>query len=233
MNENTVGQVNENTERIIVIGSLVLLGILGATLATNWPSFEINSKISTDAYDLVLKYLFLIIIFERSIEVYNAVRFEGRSLKSKGKIKICKEKLKAFEKLPYEEKMKYTDKDDDYQALQTEENNDAPHVHYLNMIKKEQDNLDMLSEKTRKFSMRTLMFLGIIFAIGGLSVLGDVLEISRLWYQEAAKFQVMVIRFLDIVITGALIGGGSKSLHALLSTIQSVLDRVKRDREEQ
>jgi len=87
--------------------------------------------------------------------------------------------------------------------------------------------LEELENRTRRFSMQALLVLGIIISIAGLSILDDLFSISRNWYANAPLFQVGLLKFIDILLTGALIGGGSKSFHQLLSTIQSVLDRVK------
>ncbi len=219
-------QLKGSTERLIVIALLLFLGIIGATLATNWPSFEINEELSSNAYDILLKYIFLIIVFERSIAVYNAVRFENPKLTATRKIKNFKEKKKLYDSLDPSEKAKYTDNDRTYQEL-LKDRNDSPDVHYINLIELEEKKLEELSERTRKFSMRALMVLGVIFAIGGLSIFSDLIEFSDQWTQDSTKFQRVLIRFLDIIVTGALIGGGSKSFHALLSTIQAVLDKVK------
>ena len=227
---NKPSKMKDSTQRILVISALILIGIIGATLATNWPYFEINKDLSKNAYDILLKYIFIIIVFERSIAVYNALRFENRKIAARRRIKNFEKKKALFEKLEPAEKKKYTDNDRTYQELLKDRSTDAPDVHYINLIELEEKNLEQLSEKTRKFSMRALMVLGVLFAIGGLSIFNDLLEFSKEWYKDASRFQQIMMRFLDIIITGALIGGGSKSFHALLTTIQSVLDQVKQGR---
>ena len=104
-------QLKGSPERLIVIALLLFLGILGATLATNWPSFEIDSDLSANAYDILLKYIFLIIVFERSIAVYNAVRFENPKLTATRKIKNFREKKKLYDGLDATAKEKYSDND--------------------------------------------------------------------------------------------------------------------------
>lgn len=63
----------------------------------------------------------------------------------------------------------------------------------------------------------------------GVSVLNDPIVISAEWRSEAGLFQERLIKFFDILLPGALIGGGGKTFHTLLSTVGEVLKRVNPD----
>ena len=220
-------KMKSSHERWLVISLLLVLALIGAVFTTNWPYFEVNPKLSANAYDILLKYIFIIIVCERGIEVYNAVRFQSRKIKIQGWIKTYQEKKASFKKLSSKEKKKYSDNDKFFKEICLKRPDDTADIQYHNLIERQEEKLDEIVVSTRKFTMRVLMFFGLVLAIAGLSILSDLIEYSDQWYCDASMFQKIIIRFLDIVLTGALIGGGSKSFHALLSTIHSVLDNIK------
>lgn len=216
-----------NYRRIVTIGAVLIVIFIGTFIAIHWTALEINPDLSTDAYNLLLKYLFIIIVTERSLAVYNTVMYSSQKLSLKRRIKYFKNKLDAFNQLDREDKNDYMDSDAEFVARRKKHKDESIGLAYLNLMECNTKELEKLENAARRFSMRALLFFGIIFAIAGLSILSDILNISESWYDNANTFQARIIKFIDILLTGALIGGGSKSFHEVLSTIQSVLDNVK------
>lgn len=211
----------------VVVVSVLIVIFIGTMISLKWPTIEINPDLSTNAYDILLKYLFIVIVAERSIAVYNIVMYDSQKLTLRRRIKYFKTKREDFEKLDDNSKKSYVDMDPMFKARRDEHKDETVSVIYRNLMEIKTSELEVLENKTRRFSMQALLFFGIIISIAGLSILDDLLNISPDWYANAPVFQVGLLKFIDILITGALIGGGSKSFHQLLSTIQSVLDRVK------
>lgn len=213
--------------RIIILISILALVCTGAYFAYNWPNLTINPQLSSDAYNILLKYIFIIMVCERSVAVYNAINYDGRKLAIERRIKYFREKMRNFTKMDATAQATYEDDDPLFKGMQAKRPTNSPDINYLNLIELEEEKLEEVGEKKRNFSMRVLMIAGALLAIGGLSVLNDLIVISAEWRSAAGLFQERLIKFFDILLTGALIGGGSKSFHTLLSTVGEVLKRVK------
>jgi len=77
---------------------------------------------------------------------------------------------------------------------------------------------------SQKIATRMVFIAGIFLAVVGVSIFEDLLHIPK---EYDHPFQLGLYRFADIVITGGLLGGGSKSFHSFISATESVFDRVK------
>lgn len=232
----------KSTNTLYLVAILVII-VVGSTWAVGWPSFDVDPDLSQNIVDIILKYLLITLVFERAVAVYSIVRFDGKQKEIQRRIRYFHKKISEYKKMHAASPAtapasaaktpdnKYTDSDPDYKSIAEERPADDPVTNYLNLIEQNEVKLEDVSALKRKFSMRILMVVGALVAVAGLSVFHDILDIPTNWYAKAGIYQRGLTRFLDILTTAALIGGGSSSLHKLLSAIESVLDSVKQKQE--
>lgn len=82
---------------------------------------------------------------------------------------------------------------------------------------------------TQRRALLAGLTLGIIVSLSGVRVLGAIFDVGNLC---AGSFQAHLFQLVDILVTGGLVAGGSKSIHELMALIESFLN-ISRSRVKQ
>lgn len=99
---------------------------------------------------------------------------------------------------------------------------------YLNVCKQVYEfKLAKFEEQSARQTTKLVFFGGLVLAIIGISLVSDIVNVSQLMAAEALPFQKFLYRIVDVLITGGLIGGGSKGFSLFISTLNNVFERVK------
>ncbi|MCT4648494.1 MAG: hypothetical protein N4A74_26135 [Carboxylicivirga sp.] len=198
----------------LIFTGLVIV-VLGAVISVNWELFQVDPNLFENGASIFFKYLVIVIAVERAAQVYIGIRHEENKKNIETRIRNIEKQSKPLKSLIEEGKLTDDDRLNDIQDK----------LYIL-----EQDEADRNIEltdhknKVRAIALKVVFIAGIVLAIGGLSILSDIFYTPDSWSdcsEGACKIQMYIYRVMDILITGGLIGGGSKSFHQFLSSIES------------
>jgi hypothetical protein len=84
--------------------------------------------------------------------------------------------------------------------------------------------ISQFRHETRMYSLAASVILGILISLAGVRALAAVLEVEPIeqWYWHNGFFSV-----LDVLITGALLGGGADAIHKIVSTFTTLMEATK------
>ena len=83
--------------------------------------------------------------------------------------------------------------------------------------------------ETRKIASAGGVALGIVVSALGIHALEMFVDADS--YYQLSGFQLIAFRGVDIVVTGALIGGGAEALHRIIASLIAFMDSAKRKAE--
>jgi hypothetical protein len=84
--------------------------------------------------------------------------------------------------------------------------------------------INQFRHETRMYSLAVSVVLGILVSLAGVRALAAVVEAGPIeqWYWHNGFFSV-----LDVLITGALLGGGADAIHKVVSTFTTFMEATK------
>jgi len=204
---------------IILIVALITV-VIGALISFDWELFQIDPDLFSNGTSIFLKYGIIIIAVERAAQVYLGVRYEPTKRSIKTEISNIDDRIYHY--------------NSDIEKVGDDTNHLQNLVGKRESLNTEKANINIrLSDhrnKVQKVALRVVFFAGIILAICGLSILSDMVYTPDSWVDCNAgkcRLQIYLFRAIDILITGGLIGGGSKSFHQFLSNIDRYVETKK------
>jgi hypothetical protein len=84
--------------------------------------------------------------------------------------------------------------------------------------------LAMFRQRTRKYVFLVGLSLGILIAASGPRILDQIVITSN-----GPQFKDWIFSFVDILITGGLVGGGSEAIHKIMVLITDTLDQTRKN----
>jgi hypothetical protein len=83
-------------------------------------------------------------------------------------------------------------------------------------------------ENTNATLTRIVFLAGIIISFIGLSIFNDIFDFGSIpTDNDGFSYQLFFYRLSDIIVTGGLLGGGSKSFNVFIETLNKSMERVK------
>lgn len=222
-----------------------------------WKLIEINKTLAKDWNDIFLKYFFIIIAIERAAAVFigvsrnaNKKKWEKRIKRVREVLEMDKSKLSAAELFTiyareekiiasYEEQkasghfLGIKEPSLTMQAGKDTPTNSQENINelkaYLQATKNVYEFKAAVYQENTSAQLTRFVFLGgIIISAIGLSIFNDVFDATALESDKDGLFsQYFFYRLNDIVITGGLLGGGSKSFNVFIETLNKTFERVK------
>lgn len=207
----------KNSTSLII--ALVII-VFGALVSFNWELFQVDPMLFENGSSVFLKYSIIIIAVERAAQVYIGIRYETKKRSIKTKIASTQKEIKALETQTENKKVSKDELPATIKDLKKLQSDDA----------QLQNELTDHRNEVQRIALKVVFFAGIVLAIGGLSILNDMFYTPDTWAdcdEGWCKLQMYLFRGMDILITGGLIGGGSKSFHQFLSNIDHYVESRK------
>lgn len=212
---------------------------------------KVRNDLTKNILDVLTKYLIIVIAIERSAYIYvnisrrsvekkwlNRIDRVSRAINGKDIMDasgvVTNVVNKTFIKLIYKKENVILNELDDKTTIKPDPLNTDANGNVANNVNIEdvKGYLDAVIQiykfklsdhqtLTRRYVSRIVFFSGIVLAIFGISILGDLVYLPNM--DSCNLFQCTGIRIFDILFTGGLIGGGSASFNKLIHAIQSAL----------
>ena len=226
----------------MMIGIVIGCGIVALVAAYIFSGGDIvllkaTEQLTDNSGDVFLQYLFIVVAVERAAAVYVGIlRGQGR-MDWAQRIKRLREVLEAPDtptqvlQRAYEREQKLVQqlvqqavirvpiadieieapKSDDYRG-------------YLTSVKHAYEfHRGRFDTQANHYVARIVFVVGILLAAMGFSIFHDLVNPNYL--TVASEFQIGLIRFADILITGGLLGGGSAGLNFAASKVTASMNR--------
>lgn len=228
----------------------ILLILIGAYQFSSdrWGIFSFKTDLASNWTDVFTKYFFIIIAMERAAAVWVGITrnkdkrgWDRRINRLRELIEIKKDDIDLILlKQAYSREKKIIDEikeNDKEQKKKTflgiddpeDKNSKEELMSYLRITKQIYEfKRTKYEETTYRLITRIVFAGGIILAILGLSIFNDIIETRSLDPDlEGHVSQMFFYRTGDILVTGGLLGGGSKAFSVFINTLDSVFNRVK------
>ncbi len=247
-------QVRARKQRNTTISIVALLLAVGGSILYSyydWTNFSFKPDLIENWSSIFMKYFFIIVAMERAAAVWTGIERNEAKRTWDRRVKRVREVLEikfadvsiAELKQTYHREKIIIDEithnsksfigvddpylDDDKKKI-TYKNKPEDEKHaligYLRAVKHSYEfRRTKFEERTYKMITRIVFVGGVVFAAIGLSILGDILDIEPVENQT----QIFFYRLGDIVITGGLLGGGSKSFSVFINTLDRIFNRAK------
>ncbi len=233
---------------------IFIISIVGAILFANesWGLLSFKLDLADNWSDIFTKYLFIIIAIERAAAVYIGLDRTKAKRAWDRRIKRVRELLERKRvEISLADLVQFHDREkhimDEFKGQKgflgvnppgdgkntsgkyDKELHKEEYLAYLTVTKSVYEfKRTKYEEITHQMTTRLVFVGGMIIAVIGLSIFNDIFDASSLedqangyWWQMAAY------RLADIVVTGGLLGGGSKSFNIFLETLNQQFNRIK------
>ena len=240
----------------LVVVAICLIGAFLSSKG-GWRLIQVNDLLAENWNDIFLKYFFIIIAVERAAAVFVGVSRNQNKRKWEKRIKRVREVLdmdKSSLSVPelytvYQREAKIITsfeeqkKNGDFLGIaeptlttqtgkktlaNTQENINELKA-YLQATKNVYEFKAAVYEENTSAQLTRFVFLGgIVISAVGLSIFNDIFDATALeTNKEGFLSQYFFYRLNDIVVTGGLLGGGSKSFNVFVETLNKTFERVK------
>jgi hypothetical protein len=194
-------------EHLVIAGSALGIALIAALFMTGELTFAALTLARVS--QILTNLLFVALVVERALEVYiTAYRQPGRASFDVNIKRISKEigKVKA---MPDGTTLAGgTTKEDKLLELTAE-------------LKPHEEELETYKSHTGVLALRAGLVLGLLTAAVGYRALGAVVDAGAL-----TGFQTSAYAFIDVLLTGGLLAGGSKGIHSLTQVFGNYLDTM-------
>ncbi len=194
-------------EHVVMAGLALGIALMAALFMTGELTFSaLNmSRVS----QILANLLFVALVIERALEVYiTAYRQPGRAGFDVNIKRISREIAKVKDMPDGTVLAGGTSKEDKLLELAAEL---KPHTEHLETYK----------SRSGVLALRAGLVLGLLTAAVGYRALGAVVESGAL-----SGFQLSAYAFIDVLLTGGLLAGGSKGIHSLTQVFGNYLDTL-------
>lgn len=253
----TTSLQNTRRKRISLIGSIlvIVLAIISAlcTEDCQWIILRFKEDLASNWTDIFTKYFFIIVALERAVAVWVGVTrgvdnkaWKKRVDRLRGLFNRTNENPLTLVELRrvYSREKKIIDDIQNKDSSNSFLGNPDPYVVNESDSLSEEKERDMLiaylrvtlqiyefklskfEEQSSALTTKLVFFGGLILAIVGISIVGDIIDASDLEACDGC-FQFYLYRGVDIVITGGLMGGGSRGFSLFINTLKQVFQKVK------
>ena len=231
-----------------------IIAIVGAWLfaGKSWGVFSFKEDLASNWNDIFTKFIFIIVALERASSVWTGLYRNKTKRTWDRRVKRVRELLDAPKKelsladlkMSYNREKLIIDKYKDQEGfLGIDEPGDGKDEHgkynkelekddllaYLRMTKHVYEfKRTIYEEITYEITTRIVFCGGIALSIIGLSLFKDIIDVDSIDSNMAGHFsQMFSYRFADIVVTGGLLGGGSKGLSVLMNTMNQFFNKIQ------
>ena len=245
-------KINKKLIAILIISFIVTL--VGARLfaGQSWGVFSFEEDLASNWNDIFTKYIFIIVALERASSVWTGLYRNKMKRSWDRRVKRVRDLLDTpIDKLSLADlKMSYNrenliveryknqdgflgiDKPGDGNDEKGKYNKDLEKedlVANLRMTKYFYEfSRTMQEEETYEITTRIVFVGGVALSIIGLSLFNDIIDLKSLEGNLTGHFsQMFGYRLADIVITGGLLGGGSKGLSMLMNTLNQFFNKIQ------
>lgn len=237
-----------------IILAMVLFSVVVASIFVGQGliSIKIDPDLTTKGTSFLLTYFFLIAAIERASAVFVGIQrnpeqktWQSRvarltsllDVEDDSKIDINKLRRTYTREKSIIDKLEKENKIIPVENVPDDQPSVAEYVGYLTTVKQVyQFKLTAYNAETTKLVTRMVFVAGIFMAGVGLSIMEDILvpgptsSCTDLWTclqtAKVPQIQQTALRLGDIIITGGLIGGGSKSFNSFLNTIDQYMNKT-------
>ena len=244
--------MNKKLIRILVIS--IIVAIAGAWLfaGQSWGVFSFKKDLASNWNDIFTKFIFIIVALERASSVWTGLyrnkmkrTWDRRVKRVRELIDTPKKDLSLADfKMSYNrEKLIIDGLKDQEGFLGIDKPGDGKDKNGKYNIELEKDDLlayirmtkqvyefqrTIHEEITYEITTRIVFCGGVALSMIGLSLFNDIIDIESLKGNLTGHFsQMFGYRFADIVVTGGLLGGGSKGLSVLMNTMNQFFNKIQ------
>ena len=186
---------NERNERVVMVGLSFIITVLAAWLGTGNVAFAELTLPAVTA--ITTNLLFVALLIERALEVFiTSYTATGRA-ENEANVKRCTENVADAEK--------------------SEKPGDA--VDAKAVLHDAETDAKRFKARTQVIALQSSVILGLLTAAVGYRVLAQLVNTS-----ELTGLGVQGFVFIDVLLTGGLLAGGSKGIHALTQVFGKYLD---------
>lgn len=249
--------VNANLILAFISVLIIIALFWSAQLFANekWILLSFNADLASNWQNIFTKYFFIIISIERAASVWvgitrnqNKKAWEKRVIRIRQVLergendpitlseleRVFQRERKIISDIERNDGEKFLGNpdptiDDHGNILQFTDQKKAEVLSaYLHVTKQIYEfKLAKFEEQTSRSTTRLVFFGGLIVAIIGVSIVSDIINVADLKNSDTNSAQLFFYRVVDTVITGGLIGGGSKGFSLFINTLHNVFERVK------
>jgi hypothetical protein len=229
----------------------ILIAIGGALLfaSSYWGLYSFKTDLAANWTDVFTKYIFIILAIERAAAVWTGIKRNEKKREWDRRVKRVREILeKKYDdlKVPLLKQTYLRESNiiDEIERNQPADQNQRTFlgikkpqpdtdkdelIAYLQMTKQVYEFKRAKYEEVSYGQITRIVFVGgIVISVLGLSLLGDILDTSSLDPDSKGYWwQTFFYRLADILITGGLLGGGSKGFSVFYNSIDSSLKRMQ------
>ncbi len=194
-------------EHVMMAGLALGIALIAALFMTANLTFAALNLSSVS--QILTNLLFVALVIERALEVYiTAYRQPGRANFDVNIKRISKE-IEKVNKMP------------DGTTLAGGITKEDKLLELAAELKPHAEQIEIYKSHTRVLALRAGLVLGLLTAAVGYRALGTVVEAGAL-----SGFQLSAYAFIDVLLTGGLLAGGSKGIHSLTQVFGNYLDTL-------